>query len=113
MVDVNHCCTPADHPYRCLSSEIIICLQHFFIQSSAILIFSWLQLDQETSPFIKHALLILRTYSDLARSVEQWEVHRQNQDIAGSTETALREAEGNLSQNGNFIDKQECTLTEL
>jgi hypothetical protein len=93
----------ADHPYRRLSSDIIIRLQHFFIQSSAILIFSWLQLDQETSHFIKYALLILRTYSDMGRSVEQWEVHRQNQDTAGNTETASRETEGNFSQNGNFI----------
>jgi hypothetical protein len=45
--------------------------------------------------------------------VEQWEVHRQNQDIAGSTETVLREAEGNLPQNGNFTNKEERTLTEL
>jgi len=45
--------------------------------------------------------------------VEKWEVHRQYQDTAGNTETVLREAEGNLPQNGNFTDKQEYTLTEL
>jgi len=45
----------------------------------------------------------------MGRCVEQWEVHRQNQD----TETVLHEAEGNLLQNGNFTDEQEYTLTEL
>ena len=105
MVDINHFCSPAAHPYRRLSGEIIICLQHFFIQSSAILIFSWLQLDQETSHFIKHALLILRT----ATWADLW----SNGKCIGSTETVLREAEGNLPQNGNFTNKQERTLTEL
>jgi len=49
----------------------------------------------------------------MGRYVEQWEVHRQNQDTAGNTESVLHEAEGNLPQNGNFTDKQEYTLTEL
>jgi len=43
----------------------------------------------------------------MGRYVEEWEVHRQNQDTAGDTETVLCEAEGNPPKNGNFTDKQE------
>jgi hypothetical protein len=53
-------------PYRCVSHEIHSLFTTFFIQSSAILPFSCLELDQDTSHFIKYAVVIRSIFASVS-----------------------------------------------